>query len=112
MLYKSIIDDDMNTFIECISNPKRKNDNPRRVRNNITFVHRAALYGRASMIPILIKHGANPTLADNKGLTPLIIGIQKGYKDVVKELLPYSDVNKEFKMDNFFVRLKHPYLLQ
>jgi hypothetical protein len=40
-------------------------------RNNVTALRSAAKYGNVDAARILLSCGANPTLADNKGFTPL-----------------------------------------
>ncbi|XP_023419467.2 ankyrin repeat domain-containing protein 27 isoform X1 [Cavia porcellus] len=50
-------------------------------------LHVAALHGRADLIPLLLKHGANPSARNTNQAVPLHLACQKGHFQVVKYLL-------------------------
>ncbi|EHB09995.1 Ankyrin repeat domain-containing protein 27 [Heterocephalus glaber] len=50
-------------------------------------LHIAALHGRADLVPLLLKHGANPSARNTNQAVPLHLACQKGHFQVVKYLL-------------------------
>ncbi|XP_013377901.1 PREDICTED: ankyrin repeat domain-containing protein 27 isoform X2 [Chinchilla lanigera] len=50
-------------------------------------LHVAALHGRVDLIPLLLKHGADPSARNTNQAVPLHLACQKGHFQVVKYLL-------------------------
>ncbi len=63
-----------------------------------TPLYLASQHGHIRVVDLLIKKGANPNIADDKGLMPLHAAAEKGYLDVVKMLVEGgADINKSDK---------------
>ena len=64
-------------------------------KQGLTPLHYALLADNPDMARVLLNHGANPNVKDNKaGHTPLILAASKGYKQVAELLLMRgADVN-------------------
>ncbi|KAF5887183.1 KN motif and ankyrin repeat domain-containing protein 4-like isoform X1, partial [Clarias magur] len=60
-----------------------------------TALHLAVRHGRASMVRLLLAHGANVNAQDQAGTTALISACDRGHADIVRILLedPECDVN-------------------
>ena len=67
-------------------------------------IHKAAFRGDIEKIKTLIKEGANPNALTRGGLTPLMLAVQKGHKDITAYLITHgADVNA--KGENGFTAL-------
>lgn len=69
--------------------PESSNSAPRgtEAAHGHIALHRAALYGNESVLAVLLQAGADPTLSDSAGLTPLYLAAQHGHAGVVQLLL-------------------------
>lgn len=47
--------------------------------NGTTLLHYASMQGRDDILELLIKKGANPNIANNRGTTPLHKALQRYY---------------------------------
>ena len=62
---------------------------PNRSKNDIctALLFTASKYGHTSIVSTLLNYGANPNLADQGGMTPLMIASENGHGEVVQVLL-------------------------
>lgn len=60
-----------------------------------TPLHGASYQGRNEIVKLLLKHGANPNVANNEKKTPTGLAKENGKKDVLKSL---DDINKRYEL--------------
>ncbi|EPS26286.1 hypothetical protein PDE_01222 [Penicillium oxalicum 114-2] len=60
-----------------------------------TALHRAALHGHGQVLTVLLRAGADPTIPDNTGLTPLHFAAQNGHTSLVQQLLASTPPNRD-----------------
>ena len=53
-------------------------------------LHTVALHGNPELIRLLLKHGANPNVQDDRGATPLHEAVKRKKVDAVKVLLQHG----------------------
>ncbi|KAK3349007.1 ankyrin repeat-containing domain protein [Lasiosphaeria hispida] len=58
-----------------------------------TLLHRAAWVGDVALAALLLRHGADPCAADNKGLQPLHFAAAQGHQEAVAQLLGCDGVD-------------------
>ncbi|RAL17140.1 ankyrin repeat domain-containing protein [Aspergillus homomorphus CBS 101889] len=60
-------------------------------KNRYTALFLAATHGHASIVELLLAHGANPNLRESTGRTALFMAAIRGHTAVVRTLLAYHD---------------------
>ena len=71
--------------VSCGVDPNVKDNDGR------TPLHRAAKRGHVDIVKLLLEHGANPNIQENKyGYTPLHVAVKNCHVDVVRVLLEHG----------------------
>ena len=61
---------------------KGADPDPANLRDNRNLVYWAVHYNQSEILQALLAHGANPSVKDNKGETPLLLA-QKSHRELV-----------------------------
>lgn len=80
---------DFNLFENLLNQTKNTDKTNQFGQTALTF---AIHGGELSRVSALIKHGADPNLADSLKFTPLMIAVLKGHPEIVLKLLPLSQL--------------------
>jgi len=71
----------------------------------LSLLHRFATEGRADDVRILLEHGADPTVVDEKKQTPLMVAVRGNHLNVMTVLLASGKNDLEAKDDDGFTAL-------
>jgi ankyrin repeat protein len=75
--------------------------------DGVTPVYMASQNGHTSVVDVLLRHGADPNLANHDGFTPLCIASQNGHTSVVDVLLRHgADPNIAVTVEPYSVPLE------
>jgi len=69
--------------------------------NNLTATHLAAKSNNSDIIKVLIENGADPSIQDHLGRTPILLAAQSKRRDAVKSLVRYGGPNQADIRDVF-----------
>jgi ankyrin repeat protein len=83
---KAVRDKDGDTASKMLEQPGTTVVNARDISNGESGLHIAVARRDLTWLNFLLAKGANPNLADNKGVTPLMLATQMGFTEGVKAL--------------------------
>jgi ankyrin repeat protein len=65
-----------------------------------TPLHNAVMRKRVDAVKVLLQHGADPTIQDNEGKTPIDHAREAGYTDIIKILTEKTTTGRTRKKKN------------
>ena len=72
-----------------------------RSANGATPLYYAAQYGGRGTVGMLLRYGADPSLAQNEGFTPLYVAAQRNHGDIVRLLLDVVDPHQSIRSNGW-----------